>query len=136
MHKHIRITYNSKQSSRAAIKTTTLSTSIVLAIFTIVTKVEILKLEDTKELETTFHALKTIFYTSKVIYFNIIDFSKEDYTFRDYRFVIVVIIFFLVGEGYELYFDTKYIISLINQKFFLEILLEIFIKKIIISITI
>ena len=127
LYKYIRTIYNSKQSSRVAIKTT--STSIVLVISIIVIKVEILELEDTKESEI-------IFYTSKIIYFNITDFSKEDYTFQDYRFVIALIIFVLADVDYELYFDIKYIISFIDRKFLLEILLEISIKKITIFIII
>ena len=37
-----------------------------------------------------------IFYTSKVVYFNAIDAIIKEYIFRDYQFVITLVIFFLI----------------------------------------
>ena len=39
-------------------------------------------------------------------------------------------IFFLVGQDYDLYFDINYIINLIDRKFLFEIYSEIIVRKI------
>ena len=70
------------------------------------------------------------FYILKVLSSNIINIIIEEFAFRRYRFIIVLIIFLLIRKGYELYFDIEYIINFINKKFLLKISLKIVIKKI------
>ena len=45
-------------------------------------------------------------------------------------------IFFLIKQGYELYFNINYIINFIDRKFLFEIYLKIIIKKKLLPITI
>ena len=54
----------------------------------------------------------------------------KKYTFRKHRFVIILMMFILIKQDYKLYFDTEYIISLIDRKFLLEVFPNIVIKKI------
>ena len=71
-----------------------------------------------------------IFYILKILSLNIINIIIEEFIFQRYRFVIILIIFFLIKKDYELYFDIKYIMNFIDKKFLLEISSKIVIKKI------
>ena len=71
-----------------------------------------------------------IFYILKILFSNIINIIIEEFIFREYRFIIILIIFLLIKKDYELYFDIKYIINFIDKKFLLKIFLKIVIKKI------
>ena len=54
---------------------------------------------------------------SKIVYLINIDRSIAKYIFREFHYVIAIIQFFLLEILYDLYFNTRYIISLINRAF-------------------
>ena len=79
----------------------------------------------------TAEALSLItFHVSKVVHSNVTNVTIKEYVFRKHRFVIVLIMFILIKQSYELCFDTGCIINFIDQKFLLEVFLNIVIKKI------
>ena len=50
--------------------------------------------------------------------FDIINIIIEGFIFREYRFIIILIMFFLIKKRYKLNFDIKYIINLIDKFFY------------------
>ena len=55
------------------------------------------------------------FYILKILFSNIINIIIERFIFREYRFIIILIIFLLIRKDYEFYFDIKYIINFIGN---------------------
>ena len=53
----------------------------------------------------------------KVIYFFSTNKSIKDYIFKEYYYIIILILFVLLEILYNLYFNIDYIISLINRAF-------------------
>ena len=70
-----------------------------------------------------------IFHASKVVHLNVTNVTTEEYVFRDHRFITTLMMFVFAEQSYELYFDTGYIINLIDRKFLFEIFSNIIIKK-------
>ena len=70
-----------------------------------------------------------IFYAFKVVHLNVTNVTIKGYVFREYRFVIVLMMFVLTKQDYKLCFDTGYIISFIDRKFLFEIFSGIVVKK-------
>ena len=113
LYKHLRIIYN---KSRFSIK------NIIVVNFEFINKFIIIISATKTFLLITFHA-------SKIVHLNITNIMTKKYAFRKYRFVIILIIFVLIKQDYEICFDTKYIMNLIDRKFLFEIFLNIVIKK-------
>ena len=67
---------------------------------------------------------------------NVTNVTIKEYVFRKYRFVTILMMFVLTKQNYELYFDTRYIMSFIDRKFLLEVFSSIVIKKMSTPITI
>ena len=72
----------------------------------------------------------------KIIYFLSIDQSIKSYIFREFYYIIAIIQFFFLGLLYNLYFNIKYIISLIDRVFLNKTHSTIKVKKISTLITI
>ena len=74
--------------------------------------------------------------TPVIIYSTSTDYFIKGYTFRGFRYVIIIVLLYFLGVLYDLYFDIEYTISLIDRKFLLKVFPDALIKKISISITI
>ena len=120
LHKHLRIIYNkSKFSKRNIVVINSESVNKFIIII------------------ATAKALSSItFYASKVVHLNATNITTKKYVFRKHRFVIILMMFILTKQSYELCFDTGCIINFIDRKFLLEVFPNIVIKKMSTFITI
>ena len=81
-------------------------------------------------------AVNEISLISNIIHFLSIDQSIKNYIFREFYYVTAIIQLFFLNLLYNLYFNIKYIISLINRTFLSENYFTTKIKKISTLITI
>lgn len=76
------------------------------------------------------------FISLEIIYFISIDTFIKGYTFRGFYYVIIKIQLFLLGLSYNLCFDIRYIISLVDRAFIRETCFNVEIRRILTFITI